>query len=122
MKKLVMMLAVMMCAMIILSEKAFALPVDRYIGQITIWKEVIGNGDYEDRLFVLYPGDAVVMERNNISGKILIIGIYRSNANNTGNDKDCIIFLQKIEILSSDITVNVIINGERIRQCQKSAN
>lgn len=123
MRRMIVAMAVIFAAVLSISE-ASAVPIDRFIGQIGIQKEVIGkSGEYRGKPFILYHGDRVVIERDNESGgRIWIVAIYHSHADNTSSREECIIPLQRMEISSFRVTLNVLINEERIKQCPKSAH
>lgn len=126
MKRMIVALAVMICATVLLiSEKASsAVPIiDRFIGQVRILKEARGEGgEYKGKLFILYHGDAVIMERDNRTGKMWIVGVYQSTADATHRGKECIISFQRTEISHSDTAIGVLINGRVFPQCSKNAN
>lgn len=126
MKRMIAVLAVMLCMTVLLmSEKASsAVPIiDRFIGQVRILKEVRGEGgEYKGKLFILYHGDAVIMERNNRTGKMWIVGVYRSTTNAIDKGKECIISFRRTEISHSDTALGVLITGRVFPQCSKSVN
>lgn len=125
MKRMIVALAVMICAILLMSEKASsAVPIiDRFIGQVRILKEVRGeSGEHKGKLFILYHGDSVIMERNNRTGKMWIVGVYRSITNAIDKGKECIISFQRTEISSFHVAIGVFINEEWIPQCSKNAN
>ncbi|MCR4322723.1 MAG: hypothetical protein NUV61_01385 [Candidatus Azambacteria bacterium] len=126
MKRMIVALAVMICTTVLLiSEKASsAVPIiDRFIGQVRVLKEVRGaSGEHKGRLFILYHGDSVIMERDNKTGKVWIIGVYQTTANAINKGKECVISFQRKEISRSDTAFGVLINGRAFPQCSKSAN
>lgn len=129
MKKMIVVLAVMLCATFLsISENAVAAPIDRFIGQIATKKTAIFvqiNDGSKRPLFPLYPGDVLIMERNNKKkGKdaIDIVGLYHSTTDALHDGDECIIPLQRTNAASLGITINIIINEEKILPCNTTAH
>lgn len=118
-KMLVVLTAVFLATLFSCIETADAKPVDRFIGQIqtrTEFREAIGP---KKKKYMLYHGDVLLMERDNKSGKVWILGKYYTDADvETVHPTECIISFQKTEISAPVTTFNINVNGERIDQCK----
>jgi len=126
MKRMIVVLAVMLCATFLsISEKAVAAPIDRFIGQIATKKTAVFikiNDESKRPLFPLYHGDVLIMERNNIEKTIYIVGLYRSTTDALHDGDECSIPLQRTNAASLGITINIIINEEKVLPCNTTAH
>lgn len=120
MKKMpVVLLAVVAALFFSLIEDTFAKPIDRFIGQIQTRKDFREVTGPEKKKYMLYHGDVLLMERDNKSGKVWILGKYYTDADiETVNPTECIISFQKTEISAPVTTFNINMNEEKIGICK----
>lgn len=101
--------------------KPSAGPIDRFIGQLNVKKTLgaIGAlGHHKGKLFILYHGDRVVIERNGRTGEVFLIGIYTMSLDPDlypGINSECIVPVERVRI--KNFTLNVDINDIDIKSC-----
>lgn len=118
MKKIIVLIVMALAIIFMTAKDMVANPIDRYIGQMRLYKTTVGlKGKYKDKPFFLYPGDRLVIERDNRNGKYWIMGIYYPDLEGSDNEKECVVALKKIEISHLDIVLNVNINEEWLHHC-----
>lgn len=103
------------------AQECFANPIDLFIGQLDVKKsvEAVGaTGHNKGKLFILYHGDRVVIERNSKTGKLFLVGIYTMSLDPDfypGIDDECIVRVERVRV--KNFTLNVDINNTDIKSC-----
>lgn len=112
----VMVATVILVTFLLITKDASARLIDTFIGQAWEQEEIYGleGTGNEHKIFILYHGDRLVIERNQY-GRTWIIGTYRSG---TDYEPECIIPLQRTKISPSRVTLNVNINEKQIDLCK----
>lgn len=111
-------LVIVIAAFFTLAGAAHACPADRFIGKIRIWQEASAPKDGKAKLLVLYPGDQLVIERDNRNGDIWVIGIYDSNMESGDEIEECVMPIRKTKVSPADVVFNVNINEKMIFRCR----